>query len=387
LKERPLPVRIEGTKGACQPRTRPRLGRRVAAGLLTGLLAFGGLVYRAHTVSLRPGVSYAPAFRGELAGPAAMLNAHDGQAFGSLALDPLLSRAPTWTGGEATMAYRAARPLLGWLVMLTSFGSAWMVQWSLLAWTAVGAGLLAASAFALTEVWGRRNDWVPLLLLLPGVLGQVLFGGLSDGMAAALALLGMASWMRAQDRRAVASLCLAALCREATLLVPLALMAGRPGVRKLLIPFAVYAGWVGIVWLRLQSSPLNTGSGRLGLPLTGLLVGMRAWSWVEVVCAASVVVLAATAFLRAPCREVRWLAGLSALFASTFGAEVWESWDFTRPLLPVTVVGACLLVRCACDAATAGTPLRARRSAAYPMRRTLRRAGDENRTRVFSLGS
>ncbi|MDQ4098643.1 MAG: hypothetical protein M3144_12345 [Actinomycetota bacterium] len=333
--------------------TEPPIRRAVAAGLLTGLLALGGLVYRAHTVTLMPGVAYAPAFRGALEGPAAMLNAHDGQAFGSLALDPLLSRGPTWTHGRATMAYRAGRPLLGWLVMLTSFGSTWLAQWSLVVWTAVGAGLLAAGASLLAGLWGRRTEWIPLLLLLPGVFGQLLFGGLADGLAAGLALLGMVWWLQARDGRAIAALSLAALGREAALLVALALMLGTAlaRARKLLVPFCVYAGWVGLVWLRLQTSPVQAGSGRLGVPFAGLVVGVRSWTWLEVVCAASVVSLAAIAFSRAPCPEVRWLGGLSVLFAATFGAEVWESWDFTRPLLPVTVVGACLLARETSDAA------------------------------------
>ena len=57
------------------------------AGVLTAVLAFAGLVYRADTVHVAPehsGTPYAPAFRDEASGPGAMLNAHDGQAFGSL---------------------------------------------------------------------------------------------------------------------------------------------------------------------------------------------------------------------------------------------------------------------------------------------------------------
>ena len=47
---------------------------------------------------------------------------------------------------------------------------------------------------------------------------------------AALALIGMAWWLEGRDRPAIAALCLAALCRESALLVPLALaLSALPG--------------------------------------------------------------------------------------------------------------------------------------------------------------
>lgn len=332
-------------------------GKAVAAGLLTAALAFAGLVYRAETVTTAPsqqGVPYAPAFRGQTSGPGGMLNAHDGQAFGSLALDPLLSHPGDWGGGPAEMAYRAARPLLGWLVMLTSFGSATAAGWSLLAWTALGIGVMAAGALVLANHWGREGDWVPLLLLLPGVAGQVLFGGLSDGLATGLALLGLAWWLERRERLAIVALCLAALARETTLLVPLALLLATERRRafRLLIPFAAYAGWVGVVWLRIGALPTDAHQGRLGLPPGNFVVAMGSWSWVEVVGAVTIAVLVCGAWIRAPGREVRWLVVLSALFAVTLGPAVLRSWDFTRPLLPVTVVGACLLARKVADDAS-----------------------------------
>ena len=315
--------------------------------MLTGLLALGMLAFRADSVTLWPAGAYAPAFRGETKGPAAILNAHDGQAFGSLALDPLLSHPSEWSGGRAEMAYRAARPLFGWLVMLTSFGSPLVAQWSLLVWTAIGAGVLAAAAFTLADLWGRRNEWAPLLLLMPGVLGQLMMGGLSDGLAAGLSLFGLAWWLRGRDRRAVVLLSLAGLCRESALLVPMALLitAGMKRGKRLLVPLAVYAGWVVTVWLRLHATPGDPRQGRVGLPFAGLLSVVGSWGWAEVLCAVSVVAFGAVAAVRAPCREVRVLVVLSALLAATLGGLVWRGWDFTRPLLPVTVVGACLAAR------------------------------------------
>jgi hypothetical protein len=324
--------------------------KALAAGLCTALLAFGGLGFRAATAAVDPserGVVYAPAFRGETRGPGMMMNAHDGQAFGSLALDPLLAHPGDWSGGKSQMAYRAARPLLGWLVMLTSFGSARIAGWSLLVWTAIGLGVMAAGAFVLATAWGRRGDWVPLLLLLPAVVGQLRFGGMSDGLATGLALIGLAFWLERRDRLALVAFCLAALSRESTLLVPLALLLATPSrrMRPLVLPFAVYAGWVGVVWFRLQALPTDASQSHIGAPLVGLIRALPTWNWVEVVSAISVAALAGVALWRAPVREVRALVALSALLAMTMQYEVWRSWDFTRPLLPVTVIGACLLAR------------------------------------------
>gem|GEM_PF-5502096 len=326
----------------------------VAASLLTAMLAFAGLAYRAGTVSTAPsqqGVPYSPAFRGVGSGPGAMLNAHDGQAFGSLGLDPLLRRPTEWGGGRAEMAYRAARPLLGWLVMLTSFGSVTVAGWGLLVWTAVGIGVMAAGALVLADHWGRQGDWVAFLLLLPGVVGQIMFGGLPDALATGLVLFGLAWWLKGRDRWAIVALCLAALCRETTLLVTLALflplfLAGdRRRAIRLLAPFAAYVGWVGVVWLRVGALPSEAPQGRISLPPGNYLAVVGSWSWVEVVSAAIIIVLGVVAWRRAPCREVRLLVLLSALFAATFSPAVLRSWDFARPLLPVTVVGACLLGR------------------------------------------
>ncbi|MDQ6798558.1 MAG: hypothetical protein M3011_11180 [Actinomycetota bacterium] len=317
---------------------------------MTAMLAMGALAYRAETVgttALKGGASYAPAFRGEVAGPGAMLNAHDGQAFGSLALDPLLRRPTDWTGGRPEMAYRAARPFLGWLVMVTSFGSTTAAAWSLLVWTAIGIGVMAAGALVLASHWGRGGDWVPLLLLLPGVAGQLLFGGLSDGLATGFALLGLAWWLERHDRWAIMALCVAVLCRETTLLVPVALLlsADRDRRLRLLTPFCAYAGWVGVVWLRLHVLPATGHPGLLGVPPLNFFTTVPSWSWIEVLGAASIVALLVVAWVRAPGTEIRWLVALSALFGLTLGPFVLRSWDFTRPLLPVTVIGACLLAR------------------------------------------
>jgi len=328
---------------------RPVTFKALAVGLMTACVAFVGLVYRAETIVIvpSPGVFYAPAFRTETSGPGAVLNAHDGQAFGSLALDPLLSRPTNWGGGRPEMAYRAARPLLGWVVMLTSFGSATAVEWSLLVWTAIGIGVMVTAARLLADRWRRQGDWVPLLLFLPGVAGQVLFGGLSDGLAAGLALIGLLWWLDHRDRWAIAALCLAALGRETTLLVPLALLLAteRRRALRLLIPFAVYAGWVGVVWLRLRALPIDAGKGRLALPPGNFVSAMGSWGWVQVMAAGSIMILGVVAWRRAPCREVRWLVVVSALFAAMLGPEVLRAWDLARPLLPVTIVGACLVAR------------------------------------------
>jgi len=337
----------------------------VAAALLCGILALAAMAVWAGVVAAPEGgapalTPFAPAFEGAAAGPAALMNLHDGQAFGSLALDPLLAHPERWGGGRKAMAYRATRPLLGWLVALTSFGSAGAAAWSLLAWTAVGVGLTAGAAAWLSVRWGRSPEWAPLLFLVPGVAGLVRYGGLSGGLAAGSALLGLGLWLdagagpgpsrRRRERLAVAALCVGALARESALVVPAALLwvawrADRDGWRRLLWPFAVYAGWVVTVGLRLGVVPTDPGEGRLALPAAGLVAGLPQWTWVGWVCGVSVVALMAAAWWRAPAPEVRALVIVSAVFGLVLGEYVWRSWDFARALLPVCVVGACLLAR------------------------------------------
>lgn len=323
--------------------------RALAVGFLTAIVAFAGLAYRANTVvitSPESAAPFAPAFRGERSGPGAMLNAHDGQAFGSLALDPLLSHPDGWLDGREELAYRAARPLLGWLVMATSWGSTTAAAWSLLAWTAIGIGMMAVATVVLAGRWGRQSDWVPLMILLPGVAGQILHGGLCDGLAAGLALFGLAWWLDGRDRWAIAALCLAALARETTLLVPLALLLAteRRRALRLLLPVGAYVAWLGVIWWRLRALPMGTDESRLGLPPANFVTAIARWDWIEVLAAGSILVFGIVAWRRAPSREVRWLVLLSALFAATLGPVVLSSsWDFTRPLLPVTLIGACLM--------------------------------------------
>jgi len=104
-------------------------------------------------------------------------------------------------------------------------------------------------------------------------------------------------------------------------------------------------GWIGVVWLRVGALPSDAPQGRISVPPGNYLAVVGSWSWVEVASAAIIIGLAIVAWRRAPCREVRLLVALSALFAATFSPAVLRSWDFARPLLPVTVVGACLLGR------------------------------------------
>ena len=255
------------------------------------LMAFGALAYRATTIETGDwgsDIPYAPAFRGVQTGPAAMANTHDGQGFGSVALDPLLSHPERWPGGADELAYRASRPVFAWLVMATSFGSTTVAAWSLLAWTALGIGVMGAASLVLADHWGRRG-WVPLLMFLPGVMIQWVIGGLWDSLATGLALFGFVWWLDHRDRWAVAALCLAALTRDSALVVVLALLltAERRRMPKLCLPFAAYAGWVALVWLRLGSLPTAAHPDAIGLP-PGNFAIVRSWGLMQVVSAGTI---------------------------------------------------------------------------------------------------
>ena len=86
---------------------------------------------------------------------------------------------------------------------------------------------MAGAAVMLTAHWRRESEWVPLVLLLPGVVtGAAVRRAVrqpGDGPGA----LRARRWFERRDRWAVVALCLAALTKESTLLVPLALLLAR----------------------------------------------------------------------------------------------------------------------------------------------------------------
>jgi hypothetical protein len=292
----------------------------------------------------------------------ALLVVGDGQAFAALAQDPTMGRPRVFrstandapTGAEA--AYRAQRPVLGWLAWLGSLGQPGLVPAAMLGLTVVAAGALVAVAAELARRSRRRVDLAPLVLLAPGAMVVLGWTGV-EVLATAVGLAGVLAWLDGRRRVAVALFVVAALSRETLLLVPAALGAcelwtARSTARRatlarvavLAVPFVSWAGWVAVVHARIGFWPSDAGATRLGLPLGSLADAVSRWGPQDVVVAAVLWGLAAAACTRLG-RPWSWIVLAHALFACMLGVDVLRAWvDFSRVLLPTSVLGVVALL-------------------------------------------
>lgn len=280
-----------------------------------------------------------------------LLDLGDGQAFAALAQDPLLRRPEVFRAGSAEAAYRAQRPLLGWVTWGLSAGQAAAVPVVLLVLAVAGFVALATVAAALLRRRGAPALWALAVVLWPGTLMTLAWTG-PEGLGTAAALGGFGLWQAERRHWAIVALVAAGLLRESLLLVPVAMAAHalvverRPlrAVVPLATPIAVYAAWVGVVWLRLDALPSDAGRGRLAAPLTGLLDAASGWSGADLVCAALLGLLGGAALVLGRRDAAGWVACAFALASLMFGAEVWARLeDFGRVLLPVVAFAVLVL--------------------------------------------
>jgi len=293
----------------------------------------------------------------------AMLIEGDGQAFGALAQDPLLSRPEVFSATGAherpaqEAAYRAARPLFGWLGWAVSLGRPRAVAPALLVLTVLGAMALAAALAVVAASVGRRADIGVVAVLLPGSLALLGSTG-PEALGTALALVGAVLWgdeRREWRRLGIAAMTAGALARETLLIVPLAMAVVELRRRRvrldLLVPMVALAGWDLVVRARFGYFPSAAARGRVAVPWT-TLAGIAHWSPADAVVAAigAALVLGGCRHLPATWRGV--LLGYLAL-AAVLGPQVWADWwAFSRPLLPLYAIA---LVGC--------LPMAARRDA------------------------
>lgn len=276
----------------------------------------------------------------------------DGQAYATLARDPVLDRAVEGFRTEAEAAYRAQRPLLGWLAWAVSVGRSGWVPPALAALSAAGTGLAAAGAGALL-LHRRRSPWLALLiLLLPGTGSTLAFLG-PEPLVLGLALWGIVAWERDRTLAAVALFVLAVLGRESAILVPLVLGAAatrhqdwRRAIPLLAVPAAL-AGWFSVLQLRLGAWPWEAGEGRLGPPLVGFMRAVDVWT--EPTQNAAIVGLGALVVTGAVALRGRdpltWIVVAHVAFALFMGEYVWVEADFFgRVLLPLYAIGLLAVV-------------------------------------------
>jgi hypothetical protein len=271
----------------------------------------------------------------------------DGQLYTQLAADPFLRRddivaSPTQAG------YRYQRPLMPWLMALSTFGTdRWLVA-AQAAWVLIG---VAVSGWAVGEL-ARRHGRPPmvgaLVGILPGTVATVQFLGI-DTVALAAATMAVLSYDRRRWNSMSVWLSLAVLARESSILVVFALAAGgwfdaRWGIRRtierLWMPVAVLTWWQAVLWLRFGSIGITGGfAGNKGHLWDWLVPSVEQWGAASAV---SALVIGALVVQVVRCKVPAWLSALalmSVAASSTFGPDVWRDWlGFPRPLLPLSAL-------------------------------------------------
>ncbi len=235
-----------------------------------------------------------------------MLQAHDGQHFGALALDPLLLHSPTLD----YVAYRASRiamPALAWPF-------SWLGAVAALAIVQVGAVWIGVRA--LTNLAMRRglSPWFGFMFaILPGTLisTRVL---VADAVAAAFMLAAADAWERGRSGWIWATL--AVLSKEAMLLA----VAGFAVFdwRRAVAPMVALTLWVGSLLARFEwVTPGDT----IGLPFVGAIAAVQEWihfqRWEEVIGGVA----------------------LSAIVA----VSLWLAWRIRSPLA-ISAAAACAII-------------------------------------------
>lgn len=269
----------------------------------------------------------------------------DGAFTFELARDPSLELLERNTHGDrAEVAYRAARPLTGWIAWVMSAGGRReLVGPALIVLTAVSFGAVVwAVQWACVPGPAR---WPVAAALMPGMLIALIAPGLVDQPAAALAVAAVAAHRHRLARTTVILLTLAVLARESTILVAGAITLSElwqtRKVRALLpslVPAVVFTVWNLAVWRMVGASILDASHGTLTAPGMGLAAGISRWGSLEV--ATGLALFAAVAALvSCPDRVLRLVAITHIVFGLVMVEMVWKVWwGFGRVLLPVQVL-------------------------------------------------
>ncbi len=209
----------------------------------------------------------------------ALLVSGDGQAFAALAQDPLLRR-PSVIAADGEYAYRAQRPLWGYLAWAGSGGQADLVGWALVVLAILACGAACGVGALLLLDRGASPWWAlgviaagyeSLATLTPELFALALFGA------------GVLLWTRDHHAWAIATMTAAVLTRE-TMIIGVAAFAlwqlahvdGSFVTRfRRVLPFAIppaaLAAWDVLLRARLGAWPTGSSETRLTLPGVGLL--------------------------------------------------------------------------------------------------------------------
>jgi hypothetical protein len=310
---------------------------------------------------------------------------YDGQFFYRLGLRPWTQARTEFGITFDEPAYRQQRivyPLLGFVV---ARGGPAATAWALLGWNIAAAAALGWLGAALARRRTRHALWGLAFAAYPGFV-LVLARDLAELLAAVLLLAGILALDRQRPVLAAATLTLAGLTRESTLVMPLALavlwavdaiwrrstvavLPGRPAwtastasdrSRVQAVTFAVPLGitlaWQLVLWRAWGVAPLAQGSERLGLPFAGIWDFTRGafqfGAFPLVVQLAELVFVVAAALATAwslSCsralahEKLAWVLGV--LVAVLLSRSVWvEDWAFLRALAEPYLLGTLVLL-------------------------------------------
>jgi hypothetical protein len=286
-----------------------------------------------------------------------MVNRRDGPAFAQLAMDLSLDHPEQFEDYLAgstpneELAYRAGRPLVAWTAALLSGGGerSLLAPALMLITVASLGGIVAGTALAATRL-GRNatRSWV--VIVLPGLVVSIFAPGGCEPLALALTLFGWVLW--SCDRktlRPVVLWSLAALARETSLVVPVALAIVSPGSLRrracaLVVPAGTYGAWLLVVRWRTGLFPGNAGGGRVSPFFQGLLDEAGGWTGAEWGALALIVGLGVVAW-RVELQGARSVLVLHVVAASALGSLVWEqAIDFSRVFVIVQALGVLALL-------------------------------------------
>ncbi|MET0420436.1 MAG: hypothetical protein ABW073_01905 [Acidimicrobiia bacterium] len=276
----------------------------------------------------------------------AVLVSGDGQAFAAIAQDPLLAR-PELVPGRGEFAYRAQRPLWGYLAWGLSGGQASLVGWALAIMTVFAAGL-CVGAISLLLMQRGQSPWWSLAVLAAGMesLSQL------TPELLALGFVAFALWLPSRRRGwAIACCCAAAMTRE-TMLVAVGawalyefVHASGPfrarvrGAAPFTIPFVVFAAWVVFLRAHVGTWVWDQPHDRATAPLVGVLDAFNPVSGRITIGVGIALALCGLCLWLARRDVLTWIAIAFALFATTFAGQVWTGAGYERTLLPLYVFG------------------------------------------------
>lgn len=271
----------------------------------------------------------------------------DGKASFQIGVDPTFRHSVEAYGGDKDhAAYRASRPLLGWLAWSLS-GSGWRpaLGWVLIALDIVALTALVWATGLLGIALERPAAHLILVLAAPETIAALAYPGITEPLGFAFALGGAARWIRGDRWSAVILFALGVFTRETTLLIPLSLGMAHlwrfrrlRGAWPLLVAPVIYGAWLLAIGKMFGGLP-RSGGEQLGIPFEGLIAGIGSWGPMEWF-SFSAAVGGTWAGWRWGGGVGRWFVGVHIAFVVCMSEGVWETWrGFGRITFPLVLLG------------------------------------------------